>query len=471
MYKSLENNIRGIMSQHYISEAKMGSKDYPHLDLCPTAIKQFTADLKDKGENDPKVHAAIKAVNDYLAIEQKAMDGNGTEDDLDKMEDLVDVAKQKISDAGLSGHDYHQMHLDKTEDMIEDDDDDMEEQNGKPPFTPDSKTSGPRKDRFGNVIKKKNIAKHLAKQGMRSGMKSESVLDQPIMRANPEDNAPASPDEMGMALQQLKFIKYATDEIAAHIAGGGRYPEWMQNKLTKANYIMKGLHANIDQEYSDDMGEAVNMNKVRSTYNNIMKGGRQGPPDDKEVGDYIGKGMSKADIAALIKMLAKQGYDAKFLTKDLASLAEEVELEEANKAAAELKDYANKRGGMDKDDFHTAAKHIETGNQSALKKHLRDLDTSPREKILSVMNKHGHDIGKMGYKMRREEAELDEKTLTPAEKKKREEIAKAIERDNPDMPMDKKMAIATDTAKKVAEDTVTEGFVKSLFKSKLNKKS
>ena len=47
--------------------------------------------------------------------------------------------------------------------------------------------------------------------------------------------------------------------------------------------------------------------------------------------------------------------------------------------------------------------------------------------------------------------ELREKTLTPAEKKKREEIAKAIEKDDPDMPMDKKMAIATATAKRVAE--------------------
>jgi hypothetical protein len=47
--------------------------------------------------------------------------------------------------------------------------------------------------------------------------------------------------------------------------------------------------------------------------------------------------------------------------------------------------------------------------------------------------------------------ELREKTLTPAEKKKREEIAKAMEKDNPDMPMDKKMAIATATAKRVAE--------------------
>ena len=48
--------------------------------------------------------------------------------------------------------------------------------------------------------------------------------------------------------------------------------------------------------------------------------------------------------------------------------------------------------------------------------------------------------------------QLREKALTAAEKKKREEIAKAMERDNPDMPMDKKMAIATATAKRVAEE-------------------
>lgn len=47
--------------------------------------------------------------------------------------------------------------------------------------------------------------------------------------------------------------------------------------------------------------------------------------------------------------------------------------------------------------------------------------------------------------------ELVEKKLTPAEIKKREEIAKAMERENPDMDMDKKMAIATAMAKKVAE--------------------
>jgi len=47
---------------------------------------------------------------------------------------------------------------------------------------------------------------------------------------------------------------------------------------------------------------------------------------------------------------------------------------------------------------------------------------------------------------------LGEKHLTPAEMKKREEIAKGIEKDNPGMAMGKKMAIATAKAKQVAED-------------------
>jgi len=51
---------------------------------------------------------------------------------------------------------------------------------------------------------------------------------------------------------------------------------------------------------------------------------------------------------------------------------------------------------------------------------------------------------------------LGEKTLTSAEKKKREEVATSMERDNPGMDMSKKMAIATATAKRVAEEALHE---------------
>lgn len=69
--------------------------------------------------------------------------------------------------------------------------------------------------------------------------------------------------------------------------------------------------------------------------------------------------------------------------------------------------------------------------------------------------------------------EIREKKLTPAEMKKREEIAKAMERDNPDMDMGKKMAIATATAKKVAESSKSDMLCKEcgdLFGKPTNEK-
>lgn len=73
--------------------------------------------------------------------------------------------------------------------------------------------------------------------------------------------------------------------------------------------------------------------------------------------------------------------------------------------------------------------------------------------------RHGHDKGEdeKAYKKVAESfaAFVAEKHLTPAELKKREEIAQAMERENPGMEKGKKMAIATAQAKKVAEDVDT----------------
>lgn len=51
---------------------------------------------------------------------------------------------------------------------------------------------------------------------------------------------------------------------------------------------------------------------------------------------------------------------------------------------------------------------------------------------------------------------LGEKKLTPGEMKKREDVAQAMERENPGMDKSKKMAIATATAKRVAEEVDIE---------------
>ena len=67
-----------------------------------------------------------------------------------------------------------------------------------------------------------------------------------------EDDEPASPDEGSMAMQQLEFIEYAAEEIGEHIKAGGKFPEWMQNKLATVNDQMQSLHAQIDHEEIED---------------------------------------------------------------------------------------------------------------------------------------------------------------------------------------------------------------------------
>ena len=96
-----------------------------------------------------------------------------------------------------------------------------------------------------------------------------------------------------------------------------------------------------------------------------------------------------------------------------------------------------------KDDFDPSSEDI--------KRHLKQAHPSLPSEVHAKVLKHATSGLKHLSLDLDEETELDEKKLTPAEMKKREEVAKAMERENPGMPMGKKMAIATATAKKVAE--------------------
>ena len=113
--------------------------------------------------------------------------------------------------------------------------------------------------------------------------------------------------------------------------------------------------SDFDGELDDLFAELedAKMDRVHDTYRNIMIGDRRGPPEQSEVGDYIPKGMSKEEIAELIKMLDRQGYDAEFLTKDLAPLAE------AEYNGKKVKLNSPKRGGPKK--FYVYVKNPKTG--------------------------------------------------------------------------------------------------------------
>ena len=69
--------------------------------------------------------------------------------------------------------------------------------------------------------------------------------------------------------------------------------------------------------------------------------------------------------------------------------------EEALGDHAGLAKYADKHGRIDKEDLHTAAKHMKSGNMGALKKHLHAMDTDPRDKALEHVHKKHY--AKLGY--------------------------------------------------------------------------
>lgn len=109
-----------------------------------------------------------------------------------------------------------------------------------------------------------------------------------------EDEEPASPDEAGMAMTQLEFIEYAAEEIMDHIRSGKRFPEWMQNKLTKVHSGMEGLHSSIgDHGQEEEMEEdlSLNFSRTKTPYRKLTKA--------------LNKNKTKKDLEDMRKRLDK----------------------------------------------------------------------------------------------------------------------------------------------------------------------
>ena len=165
-----------------------------------------------------------------------------------------------------------------------------------------------------------------------------------------------------------------------------------------------------------------------------------------------GYALSVTDRDKAMKKARKRGLNPKYPSQKFGkpNLPEEV----VDESFKDIEAYAKKHGGIDKRDMLKVASMLRKGNKVGALKFTKTLDSDPRDLLLKMMK----------------EEMVDEKTLTPAEKKKREDIAKAIERDNPKMPMDKKMAIATATAKKVAESSISDR-TKQLIERSINRKT
>ena len=139
----------------------------------------------------------------------------------------------------------------------------------------------------------------------------------------------------------------------------------------------KGCDHCDDKGYHKESVEVEEAKKYMVKYTNPKdpKSGRTSGPLSKAAADKAADKGNKID-----KMGGKY---------EVLPFVEEVELDEDMKSAAkELEAYARKNGGIDKGDFMKAAVMMKRGQKPQLSKFVDDLDTEPREKILSVMNKH-----------------------------------------------------------------------------------
>mgnify|MGYP000474679778 CR=1 FL=1 len=110
---------------------------------------------------------------------------------------------------------------------------------------------------------------------------------------------------------------------------------------TKYTSALAALKKNMETESIKEDPElsmmANSRDRVENTYAAILQGVRgRGPAEESEVGDYIPRGMTSAEIMQLIDMLEPQGYDKDFLLKDLAPMMKEDSLQELDKMITKL---------------------------------------------------------------------------------------------------------------------------------------
>jgi hypothetical protein len=153
--------------------------------------------------------------------------------------------------------------------------------------------------------------------------------------------------------------------------------------------------------------------------------------------------------------------------------------ESAERGEAELKRRDNEKKEKMKESTlppHLAKMFNAKGDFKDPKKHAiyKGIQDRLANKDLGVDAKdHKSEYGKMRASMGVDDKAttrklVGERTLTPLEMKKREQIAKAMGRENPKMGMSKKMAIATAQAKKMAEEVKLDEKMSDETKSKIN---
>jgi len=134
------------------------------------------------------------------------------------------------------------------------------------PFDGGEEVKGPYKDKYGNIIKTKNMAKHLAKKG-RAAAEEEAKKKKETVKEGWNHDSLASrlfetfkdyhDHEASMAKAQLMRIAEQSIELFKMIQEGDNLEGWVAAKITKANDYINSVHQNLayDEASNDTMEE------------------------------------------------------------------------------------------------------------------------------------------------------------------------------------------------------------------------
>lgn len=176
------------------------------------------------------------------------------------------------------------------------------------------------------------------------------------------------------------------------------------------------------------------------------------PPPSKTTSDILHK--------AIRRFAGKERAEDRIHHDEMVKMRERLGIKEETDNDANVTEVSNELLGRYKKkagEYASAADKVSdimhrAGNHDAANRLTKRANKKFSGIIKATIKQFDNDRKRVSEDNTVDEENIDEKHLTPAELKKREEIAKAMERKYPGMNMGKKMAIATSIAKRVVEE-------------------
>jgi len=135
-----------------------------------------------------------------------------------------------------------------------------------------------------------NTIRNLYNENLDDVVENKELIEQVI------NEEPASKDEESMAVKQIEFIEYAAKELMNYVKKGEDFPEWFQNKLSKAHGEIESLHSAMGKHestmpYTDEEADDLSEEKLECPQ---CKG--SGEVDGKECNHCDGTGYHESNL-------------------------------------------------------------------------------------------------------------------------------------------------------------------------------